>query len=237
MLVVDWMTIHFGDEIPSHSEAEIGRSRLFRQLERNAKTRKLFRLRSKRIFPGKPDPANACPIHFVLGILPIDPASLPVGRMQQARFPPGLLCRFRHLAGRIPDADGPVISFPRLQRRSFVSNSDGLVGLRFSAVPEIRMSCTQQIDAAGHQNLVCRLFPVALTAVALPREVRLGGVDAQRVLPVFAAQVNGRCRSGYGYACQEHKHTEKSPRSHLIASEDPTRVETLRATSLPRAGN
>src|SRR5207302_9161602 len=88
MLVVDWMTIHFGDEIPSHSEAEIGRSRLFRPLERNAKTRKLFRLRSKRIFPGKPDPANACPIHFVLGILPIDPASLPVGRMQQARFPP-----------------------------------------------------------------------------------------------------------------------------------------------------
>ena len=140
---VDWTTINFSDEIPSNSEAQIGRSRFFGELERNAEIHNFLRLRSKRIFSGKPDPANACPIGFVLGILPIDPASLPVGRMQQAHFPPGLLGRGRHLAGRIPDTNCPVVSLARLQRGSLVSNSNRLVGLRFSAVPNIGRARTQ----------------------------------------------------------------------------------------------
>ena len=156
-------------------------------MEGHAKGGSRIRHNRKRILTGHPNPANPFPISVILGIVPTNPLRFPVRAQEKAHLPPGSFPRFRSLPGRIPYPDFPVVSLARFQSRTPICNSDGLIRIHFAAIPDVRLSGPQTLAAAGYQNLVSRLHPVALAAVALPRQVRGGGVDPQRILQVFAA--------------------------------------------------
>ena len=158
-----------------------------------------------------PDPANTGPVGVLFGILPADPLRRPVAIVEQAHLPPRRLGPRRWFVPGVPDAHRPVISLPGCQLRSGVHHSNRFRGGLLAAVPDIGF-----LDAGGagrNTNLIRRLLPVTLGAIALPRQPRRRIVDAHRVHQIIATQMD-RCGNGgrrqQNRPCQSFTHSSKS---------------------------
>ncbi len=116
-----------------------------------------------------------------------DPGGLPIGRLQQAHFPPGRLTPRRGLARPIPHPHLPPTALARPQGRPRVGLERGLVRLYPAGVPQITFITGQgqALGIAGHQDLVGTLPHIAGLAGELPAQARQRHVEAEGVGLIF----------------------------------------------------
>src|SRR5215475_4402182 len=142
---------------------------MFRSIDLGAKCRHDFGSHAQGVLPCYPDPLDALAIGGRFGVGPCDPSGLPVFLVKKACFPPGSICSCS-LSGGVPHAYSPVIALAGFESRPSVSDTDGLPGGDFAAVPNIAMTGFQAFRTTCHQDLIGRLPPVALGVVTLPRQ-------------------------------------------------------------------
>ena len=172
----------------------------------------------------------------------LDPERLPVGGREQAGLEPCAGAPRRRRALAVPGADAPVVAVRGLERRAGVGDVDGLRGGHAAAVPQ-RAAGGERARVLRDLHLVGGLHRAAGVRPELPAQARSRRVDAERVLPVLAAQLRHLHRGGWrrsrsrrhrARATQhrgarqgkEGSRAENRVHEHLPCGPDPIRAET-----------
>src|SRR6201996_2363376 len=197
--------VHLGVEISSRHHVKDGVLRFGGKLQLETKIGNGLWQSGKRILAGNPDPSNVGEVRLSMRIVPTDPFGGPVCRLQETHFPPRRLVGLRGAAALVPYANGPIVAMTRLKRRPGVGNANRFRRTLFTAIPDVWFGGPKRVRGACHQDLVGSLAPIALGVIALPGEIRLQGIDTERVLQIFAPEVDG---PGVGGGSSEHQQGE-----------------------------
>ena len=119
----------------------------------------------------------------------LDPAGLPVAGLQQAHLPKSRLAPIAGAAVAVPSPHLPETRLARAERLAAIDHLRRLVGGHLAALPEVALVLLQPLGRGGHQHLVGRLPLGPLLGLDSPAQPWLTGVDAQRVLEIFTAQI------------------------------------------------
>ncbi len=150
-----------------------------------------------RVSVGEPEPADSGEFAFGSGVGAANPLRVPIGGREKAGLKEGWGggCG---LVLVVPDSDLPEVAGLRFEGGACVGDVDGVGGGDAAGVPHVGFAGSKIRFARGDKELIRRLHPVGGGRVALPGELRLRSVDAERVGHVFGAELNRRGGGGEG---------------------------------------
>ncbi len=130
--------------------------------------------------------------HFT-GIGITDPFGLPVFFIEQTHGPRRVRGPGGRLVARVPYAHSPVHRLSRRQRLAVIDNMRRFPRNNLAAVPQVRLSQSQQLRRRSSKNLIRRLFPAASIGDDLPIQARFHNTNGKGILQIFHTQAY-RCK-------------------------------------------